>query len=227
MSEDLINQLTLNFLVGKATLSKLNKKMKDSQEELTKLNDKEIYRKRIEELFNNLYDNNKPNDLLQDVETGFNFFIEKAIYYLKIHDKHLELNTNEDNLGKKEEEEEEEEENSVREDSSDPDDYYNDDKDDYYSEENSDVGNASEDEESKEAVNKQFEMIQTVEKKLKKNTFISPGFDNINDINCNWFETAKQNIKKDAIIPRTNNNISEKKKNIAIIYETTNKKKQK
>jgi len=80
MSEDLINQLTLNFLVGKAQLSKLNKKMKDSQEELTKLNDKEIYRKRIEELFNNLYDNNKPSDLLQDVETGFNFFGFLAIY---------------------------------------------------------------------------------------------------------------------------------------------------
>lgn len=227
MSEDLINQLTLNFLVGKAQLSKLNKKMKDSQEELTKLNDKEIYRKRIEELFNNLYNNNKPSDLLQDVETGFNFFLEKAIYYLKIHDKHLELN---ENINAKDGSENMD---SLEEDSSDADDYYNDDKDDYYSEENSDVGNASEDEESKEAVNKQFEMIQTVEKKLKKNTFLSPGFDNINDINCNWFESAKQNIKKDAIIPRTNNNldepnnISEKKKNIAIIYETTNKKKQK
>ncbi len=222
MSEDLINQLTLNFLVGKAQLSKLNKKMKDSQEELTKLNDKQIYKQRIEELFKNLYDNNKPDDLLQDVETGFNFFIEKAIYYLKIHDKHLELNENTDPN----------EEDSSEEDSSDAEDYYNDDKYDNYSEENSDVGNASEDEESKEAVNNRFEMIQNVEKKIKRNTFISPGVDNIDDINCNWFESAKRQIKKNNIIPRTNNNLDEtnnileKKKNIAIMYET-NKKKQK
>ena len=211
MSEDLVNQLTLNFLISKTQLNRLNKRMKDSKEESDKLNDKYFYRTRIETLFQGLFNGEKPHDLLQDVETGFNFFIEKAVYYFKVHDKNLDLEK--ERQSNNSESEQSEQSNNLNEDTED---YYNDDKPDYFSEENSDVGNETEDEESKEIINNQFNLINSIKtqtntntnsinnvNRLKKNTIISEGVDNIDDLNYNWFESAKRNVKKHNIIPRT------------------------
>ena len=214
MSEDLVNQLTLNFLISKTQLNRLNKRMKDSKEESDKLNDKYFYRTRIETLFQGLFNGEKPHDLLQDVETGFNFFIEKAVYYFKVHDKNLDLEKErQSNNSESEQSEQSEQSNNLNEDTED---YYNDDKPDYFSEENSDVGNETEDEESKEIINNQFNLINSIKtqtntntnsinnvNRLKKNTIISEGVDNIDDLNYNWFESAKRNVKKHNIIPRT------------------------
>ena len=83
LDNDYINQLTLNFLISKTQLNKLNKlKQKDTNENISKY-DKE----RVHKLFNKLLNDDKPDDLLEDVKTSFDAFIEKSIYYLEIHDK--------------------------------------------------------------------------------------------------------------------------------------------
>ena len=76
MSEDFVNQLTLNFLVNKQHLYKINKK---------KLSSKEIqkYANRIKILFNDLLVSKPPDDLLNEVNMSFETFIEKSIYYFK------------------------------------------------------------------------------------------------------------------------------------------------
>lgn len=92
MSDDLVNQLTLNFLINKEQLQKLNKKLKESTD-TNRRTDREIYGERIQKLFSDLLVNNLPDDLLGDVKTGFDFFVDKAIYYFKARDNHelLEL----------------------------------------------------------------------------------------------------------------------------------------
>ena len=85
MSEDLVNQLTLNFLISKNQLYKLNKKIKENSENNRKT-DKELYGVRIQKLFADLLVNQSPEDLLCDVKSSFDFFIDKAIYYFKAKD---------------------------------------------------------------------------------------------------------------------------------------------
>ena len=81
-----INQLTLNFLISKTQLNKLNK-LKQKEFDLKPTYDKD----RITDLFNKLLNNNRPDDLLEDVKTCFDAFIEKSIYYLEIHDKNINI----------------------------------------------------------------------------------------------------------------------------------------
>ena len=77
-----INEITLNFLISKSQLHKLNKlKQKDLVLEPT------YDKNRIHQLFKQLLNNNKPDDLLEDVKTCFDAFVEKSVYYLEIHDK--------------------------------------------------------------------------------------------------------------------------------------------
>jgi hypothetical protein len=87
MSNELVDQLTLNLLISKTQLQKLNKKIKDNNRKTVK----EIYGERIKELFSDLLVDNKPEDLLQDVETGFQFFLDKCIYYFKVRDTNKSL----------------------------------------------------------------------------------------------------------------------------------------
>ncbi len=82
-SNDYINQVTLNFLISKTQLQKLNKKMNKEQKDDSLVYDKS----RILELFNKLLNNEIPDDLLEDVRMCFDAFIEKSIYYIDIHDK--------------------------------------------------------------------------------------------------------------------------------------------
>jgi hypothetical protein len=193
MSNDFIDQLTLNILINKNQLNKLNK-----IQETNKVCEKDEYKERIITLFNELMNDNKYTDLSQDVLTGFNYFIEKSIYYFKIHDKHKE---NSEENGSMIYNSEEDDKNST----------FSEDKS-TFSEENSDVGNETEDEESHNIINKQFELITSLEdmnqknvsEKVKKNSFVSCGVDDISKLNYNWFETAKQRSKQNKIIPRTN-----------------------
>lgn len=96
MSEDLINQLTLNCLISKTQLQKLNKKTKENvsqkkQDEINKYND------RIKMLFSDLLVCNPPSDLLCDVKSSFDIFIEKTIYYFKAHDHSAKLESDRSN----------------------------------------------------------------------------------------------------------------------------------
>jgi hypothetical protein len=97
MSEDYVNQLTLNFLMSKTQLAKLNKKIsKDTSDNLK--SDKAIFREDIKTLFNKLFDNDIPSDLLGDVKDCFDHFIDKSIYYIKLHNDNIKNNeTNENN----------------------------------------------------------------------------------------------------------------------------------
>ena len=100
MSDDLVNQITLNFLISKSQLHKLNNKIKQKEQETMK-SDKEIYKDQINELFTKCLNDEFPNDLLQDVRNNFTYFIEKSVYYLKLKadrtddsgDKNLEAET--------------------------------------------------------------------------------------------------------------------------------------
>jgi hypothetical protein len=119
-----VNELTLNFLISKNQLHKLNKlKQKDVVSEPTYDKD------RIHDLFKQLLNNNKPDDLLEDVKVCFDAFIEKSIYYLEIHDKNENIQnerideSNEDVVELAEDEDEYEDED-------DPEDDFNDDEED-------------------------------------------------------------------------------------------------
>ena len=66
MSDDLVNQITLNFLISKQQMQKLNKKIKQKEEDKMKT-DMEIYREQIVELFTKFINDEFPDDLLEDV----------------------------------------------------------------------------------------------------------------------------------------------------------------
>jgi hypothetical protein len=84
MSEDLVNQLTLSYMISKQQLAKLNKRIKEDNETFRK-SDKEIYRDRMRILFNELLNNDKLDNIevTEDVKYAFNFFMDKSIYYFK------------------------------------------------------------------------------------------------------------------------------------------------
>lgn len=84
MSDDYVNQLTLNFLISKTQLAKLNKKMEEDTKNSLQT-DKQIFREDIVDLFHKLLNNNIPSDLLHDVKDSFDHFIDKSIYYIKVH----------------------------------------------------------------------------------------------------------------------------------------------
>ena len=100
---DYVNQLTLNFLISKTQLNKLNK-LKQKEFDLKPMYDKD----RITNLFNKLLNNNKPDDLLEDVQTCFDAFIEKSIYYLEIHDKNADIQNERNDFEEDKQDEEEE-----------------------------------------------------------------------------------------------------------------------
>lgn len=126
MSEDYVNQLTLNFLMSKTQLAKLNKKIaKDTSDNLK--SDKAIFREDIKTLFNKLFDNDIPSDLLGDVKDCFDHFIDKSIYYIKLHNDNIKNNeSNESNKQIRENNcdyEQEDDEQDEQEEDEDEDDY--------------------------------------------------------------------------------------------------------
>lgn len=84
MAEDLVNNITLNYLISKTQLCKLNKKMKQSKEEAMKTN-REIYKEQIISLFMELLENDRDSvNVLEEVKNGFDYFVEKTIYHIKM-----------------------------------------------------------------------------------------------------------------------------------------------
>ena len=182
MSEDLVNQITLNFLISKNQLQKLNKKLNEKTEN-NRNSDKEIYKDKIQNLFIDLLRDNPPDGLLQEVKTGFDFFLDKCIYYFKslehLNDERLEeLDIEDEDQNIKEEEDEEKD---------DEDDEDDDDDDD--------------DEDVKETKNNKFANVD-VKPKYYKKTNNSEGVENIQQLPLNWFQNVRQNYKKNKIIPR-------------------------
>jgi hypothetical protein len=198
-----VNQLTLNFLISKSQLHKLNKlKQKDVVSEPTYDKD------RIHDLFKQLLNNDKPDDLLEDVKVCFDAFIEKSVYYLEIHDKNENIQNErtgqlvESNV------------DAIEED-------INFDEEEYYEDQDEeDQEDDEEDQEDQEDVLEEYfeEPIQEAVKKLNtkysKKT-LSKGVEDIHKLPLDWFNTTRQNYKINQIIPRKKeiiiNNSSSKK----------------
>ena len=185
MSDDLVNQITLNFLISKQQLQKLNKKIKQKEEDKMKT-DMEIYKEQFVELFNKMLNDDFPDDLLEDVKHSYTYFVEKSIYYLKIR-----ANTNNTSNTNKEEEisaneRSEEEELSANERS-----------------EEEEISAEEDEDEEEEEISAEEEQLQsnTIYKKVKKNT-CSKGVDNIEQLPLDWFTKVRQTQKQHNIIPR-------------------------
>jgi len=205
MSDDLVNQITLNFLISKSQLHKLNNKIKQKEQDTMK-SDKEIYKEQINELFTKCLNDEFPNDLLQDVRNSFTYFIEKSVYYLKLKANRsnedetvasLELSDNEkeEELSGAESLEEElsgaeslEEEETV-----------------------ASLEELSDNEKEEEEEEEEEKPAKRVYKKTTKPSH-SEGVDDINKLPLDWFTKVKyQNLKQ-------NQNLTEKK-NITNVYE--------
>ena len=220
MSEELVNQLTLNFLISSNQLQKLNKKLNENTENNRK-SDKDIYKERIQILFNDLLKDREPDDLLQEVKTGFDFFIDKCIYYFKVVDNNKILekertNTLNDNEYIKDDIDFEKEEREIERGN------YKE-KDDKECQNEEEVGEDEDDADDLEGDDLEEEDGENdiyVKPKYYKKPAISEGVENIHQLPLNWFQNIRQNYKKNKIIPRKreiiidNNSFSFEKKKI-------------
>lgn len=207
MSDDLVNQITLNYLISKSQLHKLNTKIKQKEQDSMKT-DKEIYKEQISELFTKFLNDEFPNDLLQDVRNSFTYFIEKSVYYLKLKANRSNEETDENleaepELSAEEEEgassnEVEEEDISLEE-------------EEVASLEEEDV--ASLEEASSNEVEEEVKPAKRVYKKTNKPSH-SEGVDDINKLPLDWFTKVKYQNQKQ----KQNQNLIEKK-NITNVYE--------
>jgi len=117
MNDDFINHVTLNCLISKQQLLKLNKKMKQKEEDIMKT-DKEIYKERIMDLFVSLLNDETPENILTDVTNSFDYFLQKSIYYLKLVDENglFQETNNEDQDADEDQEEDEDQDQEEDED---------------------------------------------------------------------------------------------------------------
>ena len=203
MSDDLVNQLTLNFLISKNQLQKLNKKVKENSDQI-KVKEIQKYRKRIITLFNNLLDFQPPDDLLFEVKLSCDTFIDKSIYYFKAHDNSIQLENerlNQDAIhddidfekeGNDNEPECTKEENITDEKEDDDDTEGTGDDDGYDAE-------GTEDDENDEQKSTNNNIIV---KNKYTNSSHSIGVDDIQKLPLNWFQNVRQNYKQNNIIPR-------------------------
>ena len=226
MSEDFVNQITLSYLISKTQLQKLNKKIKDTTETNRKT-DKEIYEERIKTLFNSLLVNQEPDNLLQDVKTGFEFFIDKCIYYLKASDNNELLekertnnaydnniihddidyekeeraieNGNYSERTKDEDDEDGEDGEDDEDDEDGEDDEDDEDGEDGEDDEDGDNDDGDEDKDKKKINTNQNSVI--VKQKFNK-TKNSIGVDDIQKLPLDWFQHVRKDYKKNQIIPR-------------------------
>jgi hypothetical protein len=158
MSEELVNQLTLNYLISHTQLQKLNKKIKENQDD-TRNKELTVYKDRLLQLFNNLLVNQQSEDLLLDVKNSFDNFIDKSVYYFKMCD----TNDEDDNEANSNDDEDDNEANTNDEDDNEAN--TNDNEDD-----NEDTN----DEEPKHVTPRRFKRIPS-------------GTNNINNVPINWF----------------------------------------
>ena len=188
MSEDFVNQLTLNCLISKTQLQKLNRHLKENAEDIKKSN-KELYGDRVKQLFNDLLVDKSIDNVLQEVNIAFDYFFDKCVYYFKAIDNNESL---EKDRGYKEV-------------------IIKDDID--YEREERDIANGNYREEDDEREEKstikkpmddRFKLQSTliVRKKMNKKTCISTGVEDIQKLPLDWFHSAKQNNKQNKIIPR-------------------------
>jgi hypothetical protein len=206
MSEDLVNQLTLSFLISKKQLQKLNKRLKETTE-TTRMSDKEIYNERIIKLFNDLLVDNPPTNLLQEVKTGFDFFLDKCIYYFKASDNNELLEKERTNINDEQshdiihddidyDKEERDIENGNYKEHSEEEDAEEEEEED--AEEEEDEEQDIKDDVKEEHIHQPTVIVKTKHKKPTN----SVGVDDIQKLPLDWFQNVRQSYKKNNIIPR-------------------------
>ena len=189
---NVIDELTLNLLINKNVLERLNKQNSESIDSKKK-QEMVDYERRIKNLFNNLYDNCLPSDLSIDVKNSFTLFIEKSIYYLKTHDGFEKLEnecSNNNDMEIKDDIDYEKEENDIMNGN--------------YSEYNDDQYELEKDEEMSDNDNIKEEVIE----KYKEKTF-SDEVDEIKSPQINWFNYSNKGREMYKILPRINKNNTE------------------
>ena len=212
MSDDFINQLTLNCLISQNQLQKLNKKVNENSNQI-KIQEIQKYRKRITTLVNNLLDYQPPDDLLFEVKLAFDTFVDKSIYYFKAHDNSFKLEN--ERLNKDiihDDIDFDKEENDKEEDEEDDDAEGTEDEEDDEAQEK-DIETQDKDEEVHEKVHyaqDKDEEVKDEEKSIYKHNNIivknkytnqSRGVDDIQKLPLNWFQNVRQNYKQNNIIP--------------------------
>jgi hypothetical protein len=195
-NNDYINQLTLNFLISKTQLQKL-KKIKEKGLDANANTNSRYDKDRITELFNKLLNNKRPDDLLEDVNTCFDAFIEKSIYYLEIHDKNICIQNERDGSDASNE--------YVGVETCDNQEYnvvdyvgYNEDLD---KDEDLDEDEDLEDDLIEEYFEEPVINVNAKSSQNNKNNR-SKGVDDIQKLPLDWFNTTRQNYKINQIIPR-------------------------
>jgi hypothetical protein len=218
MSDDLVNQITLNFLISKQQLQKLNKRIKQKEEDKMKT-DMEIYKDKIVELFLKLLDDKVPSDLLEDVKHSYNYFVEKAIYYLK-----MKETSNLESEAMSNEVEEVDEDTSC-------------------SGEEEDELSETEKDEDASSIEDANEIVETVAKTVAlSNSDLNPitsiketrykkftntkskGVDDIQQLPLDWFSKVRQTYKQNQIIPRHKDNSKDVVLESPTNYKNTEKK---
>lgn len=206
MSDDFVNQLTLNCLISKTQLQKLNRHLKENTETLKKTN-KEIYGDRVKQLFEDLLVDKPIDNVLQEVNIAFDYFFDKCVYYFKAIDNNecLEKDRgyNEDIIKDDIDYEREEREianGNYREQENDDLEEDNEREDDDLEEDNE----SEEDQIVKKTIDDRFKLQSTliVRKKTNKKTCNSRGVEDIQKLPLDWFQSVKQNNKQNKIIPR-------------------------
>lgn len=199
MADELVNQLTLNFLISKNQLQKLNRKNKEINDN-NRLKELQYYNDRIQKLFQGLLVCDIPEDLLYDVKSSFDTFIEKSIYYFKTHDTNKQLEEERNSSLKQDiiddidfdKEERELEQGNYEEisDISDPDTRFEEELNDTNDIVTDIIIDSNDDELYK--YNKTY--------KEKKNNYLIK--DNSQKLPLDWFNNVRQKYQKNQIIPR-------------------------
>jgi hypothetical protein len=197
MADELVNQLTLNFLISKNQLQKLNRKNKEINDN-NRLKELQYYNDRIQKLFQDLLVCNPPEDLLYDVKSSFDAFIEKSIYYLKTHDTNIQLEQERDSSIKQDiiddidfdKEEREIEQGNYEElsDISDPDAIFDE-----------ELNNAHDFDADNDIIIDSNDNYNSTNK-VKKNSYLKK--DNNQKLPLDWFNNVRQKYQKNQIIPR-------------------------
>jgi len=205
MSDDFINQLTLNCLISKNQLQKLNKKVNENSNQI-KIQEIQKYRKRITTLVNNLLDYQPPDDLLFEVKLAFDTFVDKSIYYFKAHDNsfklenerlnkdiiHDDIDFEKEENDKEEDDDEEEQDMSNAEETDDIEG-----TEEKKGQEEKDHAEGIEGTEEEKSIYKHNNIIVK-----NKYTNQSRGVDDIQKLPLNWFQNVRQNYKQNNIMPR-------------------------
>jgi hypothetical protein len=213
MSDDLVNQITLNFLISKQQLQKLNKRIKQKEEDKMKT-DMEIYKDKFVELFLKMTNNELPSDLLEDVNHSYNYFVEKAIYYLKMKESsNLDSEANSNEIVESRESENEDLEEDLdaesRESETEDEETVASLEDEEEEEEDAnEMGEEDELNEEEEDLEEELKIktspiVSIKETRYKKFTNTkSKGVDDIQQLPLDWFSKVRQTYKQNQIIPR-------------------------